>query len=77
MTRLLYITFQRIKFTKIIIGGAPVTQEFADDIGADGYSDDASTAVNLRDLMMSSRCPEELMRKFIKTEGDNNHADKL
>jgi 5-methyltetrahydrofolate--homocysteine methyltransferase len=43
---------------KIIIGGAPVTQEFANDIGADGYSMDASTAVELCDRMMSS--PEEL-----------------
>jgi len=30
---------------KVLIGGAPVTQEYADDIGADGYSDDANTAV--------------------------------
>jgi len=37
---------------KIIIGGAPITQEFADDIGADGYSEDASTAVELCDRMM-------------------------
>lgn len=46
---------------KIIIGGAPVTQEFADDIGADGYSEDASTAVELCDRMMSEQSrPEEL-----------------
>lgn len=31
---------------KILIGGAPVTQEYADEIGADGYSDDANTAVS-------------------------------
>jgi 5-methyltetrahydrofolate--homocysteine methyltransferase len=31
---------------KVIIGGAPVTQEFADKIGADGYAEDAATAVN-------------------------------
>ena len=31
---------------KILIGGAPVTQAYADEIGADGYSDDANTAVN-------------------------------
>jgi len=37
---------------KVIIGGAPITQEFADDIGADGYSEDASTAVELCDRMM-------------------------
>jgi len=32
---------------KIIIGGAPVTQEYADKIGADGYSEDAVGAVEL------------------------------
>jgi len=32
---------------KIIIGGAPVTQAYADQIGADGYSTDASRAVSL------------------------------
>ncbi|MCS7180072.1 MAG: cobalamin-dependent protein, partial [bacterium] len=31
---------------KIIIGGAPVTQEFADEIGADGYAPDAASAVD-------------------------------
>lgn len=37
---------------KTIIGGAPVTQEFADKIGADGYSDDAPSAVKLaRELL--------------------------
>ncbi|MCU0781985.1 MAG: corrinoid protein [Akkermansiaceae bacterium] len=32
---------------KIMVGGAPVTQEFADEIGADGYSPDAASAVDL------------------------------
>jgi corrinoid protein of di/trimethylamine methyltransferase len=32
---------------KIMVGGAPVTQQFADEIGADGYSDNASAAVAL------------------------------
>lgn len=32
---------------KVIIGGAPITQAFADEIGADGYAPDASQAVNL------------------------------
>ena len=32
---------------KIMIGGAPVTQAFADSIGADGYGRDASAAVTL------------------------------
>ena len=33
--------------SKIIIGGAVITQSFADEIGADGYSKDAADAVKL------------------------------
>jgi len=33
--------------TKIMIGGAPVTQEFAEQSGADGYAPDAASAVEL------------------------------
>ncbi len=29
---------------KVIIGGAPITQDYADEIGADGYAPDAATA---------------------------------
>ena len=32
---------------KVMVGGAPVTQEFADEIGADGYAPDAGSAVRL------------------------------
>ncbi|MFP4055511.1 MAG: corrinoid protein [Candidatus Brocadiia bacterium] len=32
---------------KVMIGGAPVTQDYADEIGADGYAPDAATAVDL------------------------------
>jgi 5-methyltetrahydrofolate--homocysteine methyltransferase len=32
---------------KIMIGGAPVTQAFADEIGADGYAPDAASAADL------------------------------
>jgi corrinoid protein of di/trimethylamine methyltransferase len=32
---------------KVMIGGAPVTQDFANDIGADGYADDAIAAVEV------------------------------
>jgi len=32
---------------KVMIGGAPVTQEYCDEIGADGYSPDAASAVDL------------------------------
>jgi len=31
---------------KIMIGGAPITQNYADQIGADGYSPDAASAVD-------------------------------
>ncbi len=33
--------------TKTIIGGAPVTQNYADEIGADGYAPDAASAVDI------------------------------
>jgi 5-methyltetrahydrofolate--homocysteine methyltransferase len=32
---------------KVIVGGAPITQEYADSIGADGFAPDASRAVSL------------------------------
>jgi len=32
---------------KVIVGGAPVTQKYADDIGADGYVDDAATGADI------------------------------
>jgi len=32
---------------KVIVGGAPITAEFAEEIGADGYSPDAGSAVEL------------------------------
>ena len=32
--------------TKVMIGGAPVTQNYADEIGADGYAPDAASAVD-------------------------------
>lgn len=39
---------------KVIIGGAPVTQHFADTIGADGYSNSAAGAVSLARQLMAS-----------------------
>ncbi len=38
---------------KVIVGGAPVTQEFATQIGADGYAADANKAVRLVDQLVS------------------------
>lgn len=37
---------------KVMVGGAPVTQEYADKIGADGYAEDAITAVDLAFRLM-------------------------
>jgi 5-methyltetrahydrofolate--homocysteine methyltransferase len=39
---------------KVMIGGAPVTQDFADEIGADGYSDNAAGAVTLARQLMGA-----------------------
>jgi 5-methyltetrahydrofolate--homocysteine methyltransferase len=40
----------------VMVGGAPVTQEYADAVGADGYAADASTAVRLaKDLIARRR----------------------
>ncbi|RPJ11127.1 MAG: cobalamin-binding protein [Deltaproteobacteria bacterium] len=33
------------KSVKVVVGGAPVTEKFAKDIGADGYAPDAASAV--------------------------------
>ena len=38
---------------KIIIGGAPVTQAFADQIGADGYASNAASAADLAKSLVS------------------------
>ncbi len=39
---------------KVMIGGAPVTQDYADEIGADGYAPDAASAVDLAADLMSA-----------------------
>ena len=38
---------------KVMIGGAPVTDAYAEQIGADGYSPDASRAVNLAKSLLA------------------------
>lgn len=40
---------------KVMVGGAPVTQGFADEIGADGYSDNANTAVAVAKELMKRK----------------------
>jgi 5-methyltetrahydrofolate--homocysteine methyltransferase len=60
MSALLTVTMPAIKLTidalqtaglrtqvKVFIGGAPVTSQYAKEIGADGYSENANGAVGL------------------------------
>jgi 5-methyltetrahydrofolate--homocysteine methyltransferase len=39
----------------VMVGGAPVTQEYADAVGADGYAADASTAVRRAKALLAER----------------------
>ncbi len=39
----------------VMVGGAPVTQEYADAVGADGYSADASSAVKKAKALIEER----------------------
>jgi len=39
----------------VMVGGAPVTQEYADAVGADGYSADASSAVKMAKQLIQLR----------------------
>jgi 5-methyltetrahydrofolate--homocysteine methyltransferase len=42
---------------KVMVGGAPVTREYADSIGADGYSETATSAVTLARQLVASVAP--------------------
>lgn len=44
---------------KIMVGGAPVTQEFADDMGADGYGDNALACVELAKKLLEELKAEQ------------------
>jgi 5-methyltetrahydrofolate--homocysteine methyltransferase len=41
------------KDVKVVIGGAPVTQSYADEIGADGYAADAASAVDIAKQLLN------------------------
>jgi methanogenic corrinoid protein MtbC1 len=40
---------------KVMVGGAPVTQRFAEEVGADGYADNAAAALALARRLMDRR----------------------
>ncbi|MDD2961941.1 MAG: corrinoid protein [Muribaculaceae bacterium] len=42
------------KDVKIMVGGAPLSEDFANEIHADGYSDNANSAVSLAKKLMAS-----------------------
>jgi 5-methyltetrahydrofolate--homocysteine methyltransferase len=39
---------------KVIVGGAPLTQDYADQIGADGYAADAASGVDVAGKLLSA-----------------------
>jgi len=53
MKRVIELKEQEKLDAKVIIGGAVITQEYADEIGADGYSKDAQDAVKLTQRLLN------------------------
>ena len=45
---------QKYPHVKVMIGGAPITQRFADEIGADAYALDAAVAIDKANVFMAS-----------------------
>ena len=45
-----------------MVGGAPVTQEYADAVGADGYSADASSAVKKAKELIQRGCAVAMLQ---------------
>jgi len=48
-----------LKNVRTMVGGAPVTQQFANDIGADGYAPDAASAVELANRLVAGKVPAQ------------------
>ena len=44
---------------KLMVGGAPLSQEFADDMGADGYGGDAMACVELAKALVEDQAVRE------------------
>jgi 5-methyltetrahydrofolate--homocysteine methyltransferase len=40
---------------KVMVGGAPITEAFAREIGADGYAPDAGTAVEKAKMLLGRK----------------------
>ena len=46
---------EKISGVKVMVGGSPLTQEFADKVGADGFAPDALRAINLTKKLVGKR----------------------
>ena len=56
----------------VMVGGAPVTQEYADVVGADGYASDASAAVvRAKELLAQRRAARSTPEASARTPGGN------
>jgi 5-methyltetrahydrofolate--homocysteine methyltransferase len=44
-----------LESVKVMVGGAPLTQDYADEIGADGYAADAASAVSVARELVGAR----------------------
>jgi 5-methyltetrahydrofolate--homocysteine methyltransferase len=44
----------KLEGVKVVIGGAPITQSFANEIGADGFAPDAASAVDVARKLMTA-----------------------
>jgi corrinoid protein of di/trimethylamine methyltransferase len=73
---------------KVMVGGAPVTQEYADRVGADGYAPDASATVRLAKRLLAemghdvsgageasaeAKAVVEAMEQFMDQVGEAEH----
>jgi len=45
----------KLNDVKVMVGGAPVTRGYADEIGADGYANDAASAADLAKRLVGTR----------------------
>lgn len=44
---------------KVLVGGRPLTSDFANEIGADGYAEDAIKAVNIARTAITKKHEED------------------
>lgn len=56
MPKVIALARRRCPQVKIMVGGAVVTQKFADDIGADGFAPDSIRAVELAHRLLRAAC---------------------